>query len=111
MQLIDGDKIREIEPYCRGVKAIWSPETGIVDWCLVTNYYGTDFIAGGGKIYLDFEAKQFKESSDPDHPVLIQGPNGKTIMAKNVLTCGGLQSDKIAEKTGCPRVPRIVPFR
>lgn len=40
MQLVDGDKIREIEPFCKGVKAIWSPETGIVDWCMVTQYYG-----------------------------------------------------------------------
>lgn len=111
MQLVDGDKIREIEPFCKGVKAIWSPETGIVDWCMVTQYYGEDVKASGGDIFLSFEAKQFKESSDPDHPVLISGNDGKTILAKNVLTCGGLQSDKLAEKTGCSRVPRIVPFR
>lgn len=111
MQLVDAEKIREIEPYCRGVKAIWSPETGIVDWGLVTQYYGEDVKASGGDIYLSFEAKKFKESSDPEHPVLISGNDGKTIMAKNVLTCGGLQSDKLAEKTGCSRVPRIIPFR
>ena len=27
------------------------------------------------------------------------------------MTCGGLQSDCIAELTGCSREPRIVPFR
>lgn len=111
MQLVDGDKIREIEPYCKGVKAIWSPETGIVDWGLVTQYYGEDVKASGGDIYLSFEAQKFKESSDPEHPVQISGNDGKTILAKNVLTCGGLQSDKLAEKTGCSRVPRIIPFR
>lgn len=36
---------------------------------------------------------------------------GQTVRTKNVLTCGGLQSDLLAEKTGCPRDPRIVPFR
>lgn len=111
MQLVDGDKIREIEPFCKGVKAIWSPETGIVDWGLVTQHYGEDVKASGGDIYLSFEAKKFRESNDPEHPVLISGNDGKTILAKNVLTCGGLQSDKLAEKTGCSRVPRIIPFR
>lgn len=111
MQLVDGDKIREIEPFCHGVKAIWSPETGIVDWGQVTQHYGEDVKGWGGSIYLDFEAKSFRETADPDYPVLIQGNDGKTIMAKNVLTCGGLQSDKIAEKTGCAPVPRIIPFR
>lgn len=33
------------------------------------------------------------------------------MVAKYVLTCGGLQSDKLAELTGCPRDPRIIPFR
>lgn len=54
LQLIDGDKIKEIEPYCQGVKALWSPHTGIVDWALVTQYYGQDFKQAGGDIYLDF---------------------------------------------------------
>lgn len=27
------------------------------------------------------------------------------------MTCGGLQSDKLAELTGCPKDPRIIPFR
>lgn len=33
------------------------------------------------------------------------------VRARHVLTCGGLQSDLLAELTGCPRDPRIVPFR
>ena len=28
-----------------------------------------------------------------------------------ILTCGGLQSDRLAQLTGCSREPRIVPFR
>lgn len=112
LQLIDGSKIKDIEPYCEGVKAIWSPETGIVDWALVTNHYGTDFKNGGGEIFLNFQANKFRETTDDaDYPVTIESSDGKSVRAKNVLTCGGLQSDKLAELTGCPRVPRIIPFR
>lgn len=42
---------------------------------------------------------------------MIHSTNGTTIKAKNVLTCGGLQSDKLAELSGCSPNPKIVPFR
>lgn len=114
MQLIDEEKIQEIEPYCQGLKAIWSPHTGIVDWGSVTGYYGRDFEGAGGDIHLDFEAKKFSESGLADYPITISGRGDdgeRTVQTKYVLTCGGLQSDKLAELTGCPRAPRIVPFR
>lgn len=57
LKLIDGDQIKEIEPYCEGVKALWSPHTGIVDWALVTEYYGQDFKRAGGEIFVDFKVK------------------------------------------------------
>lgn len=53
----------------------------------------------------------FKEGSEPDYPVLITSKDGKTVKSKFVLTCGGLQSDKLAELTGCSKSPRIIPFR
>lgn len=111
--MIDGDKIQEIEPYCQGVKALWSPETGIVDWGLVTQYYGQDFKQAGGDVFVNFEAKKFKETKDDsNYPVTILGKKeNQKISTKYVLTCGGLQSDKLAELTGCPRDPRIIPFR
>lgn len=33
------------------------------------------------------------------------------IRAKYVITCGGLYSDKLAQKSGCNPLPKIVPFR
>lgn len=112
MKLIDGDKIKEIEPYCKGLKAIHSPHTGIVDWGLVTQYYGTDFKNAGGDIFLNYEVNEFKETqNDASYPITIVSKDNQIIKAKNVLTCGGLQSDKMAEKTGCSKDPRIIPFR
>ena len=32
LELIGRERLREIEPHAAGVKAIWSPETGIVDY-------------------------------------------------------------------------------
>lgn len=55
LTVIDGSKIREVEPNCRGVKALLSPHTGIVDYTVVTESYGTDFKKAGGDIHLNFE--------------------------------------------------------
>lgn len=55
----------------------------------------------------------FKENhEDKKYPIIITGEDSSTILqTKYVLTCAGLQSDVIAEKTGCPKSPRIVPIR
>nr|CAI5833353.1 unnamed protein product [Callosobruchus analis] len=105
------DAIKKIEPNCVGVAAIWSPHTGIVDWCLVTKHYGQDFKQMGGDIFLNFEVNGFKESREKDYPVLISSTKSEEIKAKYVLTCAGLQSDFIAMMSGCPKSPKIVPFR
>ena len=110
MKLVDAEGIKEIEPYCHGLQAIHSPHTGIVYWALVTEHYADDFIKGGGKIYLNFEVNKFLESSDPEYPVTVVSKNTR-IQGRYVLTCGGLQSDILSQKTGCSDLPKVVPFR
>lgn len=86
---------------------------GIVDYALVTQHYANDIRAMGGEIFLEYEVNNFSETEDDSqHPVTIQASNSNiTLQAKYVLTCAGLQADKVAELTGCPRSPRIVPIR
>ncbi|XP_030556741.1 L-2-hydroxyglutarate dehydrogenase, mitochondrial isoform X2 [Drosophila novamexicana] len=81
LRMIDGDQIKEIEPYCQGVKALHSPHTGIVDWGLVTQHYGEDFKCAGGDIYLDFKVSKFSETPEgTDYPVTIHGAKpGQTL--------------------------------
>ncbi|GAB0092839.1 L-2-hydroxyglutarate dehydrogenase, mitochondrial [Sergentomyia squamirostris] len=112
IKMIDGDKIKEIEPFCEGVRALWSPHTGIVDWQYVTNCYADDFVGLGGTVIKNFKVVKMGESpDDSEYPVSIYSHSIKRVMAKYVLTCGGLHSDKLAEMTGCSKSPRIVPFR
>lgn len=105
------EEIKQYEPYCKGLQALWSPHTGIVDWAVVTKHYGSDFQKSGGQIHLNYEVNGFQDSGDKEYPVLVKSKSGKKVLAKYVLTCGGLYSDKLAEMSGCPRDPRIVPFR
>jgi len=36
---------------------------------------------------------------------------GSRIRAKYVIACSGLYSDRVAIMSGCPKLPKIVPFR
>lgn len=111
IKLLDSDEIKELEPHCRGIQALWSPHTGIVDWGEVTQAYVKDFTKCGGDSYLNFEVKKFAETENSEYPVLITDTKENTIQAKFVLTCCGLQSDTVAVLTGCPEEPKIIPFR
>uniref|UniRef100_A0A1B6C7V0 L-2-hydroxyglutarate dehydrogenase, mitochondrial n=1 Tax=Clastoptera arizonana TaxID=38151 RepID=A0A1B6C7V0_9HEMI len=118
ISLIDGGKIKDYEPYCKGVKAIHSPHTGIVDWAEVARYYGKEFVQRGGEIHTSFAVNGFQnvtegsavDKSTAQYPVRVTSKS-KSVRCSYVLTCGGLQSDHIAEMSGASPEPRIVPFR
>lgn len=45
------------------------------------------------------------------HKVISFFPFQSPLSCRYVVTCGGLYSDRLAEKSGCESDPRIVPFR
>ncbi|XP_072345893.1 L-2-hydroxyglutarate dehydrogenase, mitochondrial isoform X1 [Scyliorhinus torazame] len=119
LSLIDAKEIQEREPYCRGLMALDSPNTGIVDWREVALSYAEDFCEMGGTIKTRFEATDFqitkeshKDSTDGlKYPITIRSSKETAIQCSYVVTCGGLYSDRLSQKSGCSSEPRIVPFR
>lgn len=77
IELVGPEKIREIQPHCRGVKAIWSPYTGIVDWAVVTQNYAEDFRAAGGEIFCNHPLVSIEQSADTEHPIRLVSDAGK----------------------------------
>ena len=108
IEMVDEAGIAEREPHCRGIKAIWSPKTGIVDWGLVANHYAADVSEAGGDLFLEHEVTGFDRAAGVTR---INIKNGTVIEARAVITCGGLYSDKLAGMTGGGVDPKIVPFR
>ncbi|TGZ65789.1 hypothetical protein CRM22_005696 [Opisthorchis felineus] len=117
--LIPGSAIPSIEPHCRGLRAIHSPHTGIVDWRQVAISYSRDCQKMGGEIRTSLEVTEIKESSEncdfPIHIVARSTKKGETltmqVQCRHLITCAGLQSDLVAKMTNCPSDPRIIPFR
>ena len=48
--MIGPERLREIEPHCAGIRAIWSPNTGIVDYGRVAQSYAEDIREFNGEI-------------------------------------------------------------
>ncbi|KAM8833813.1 L-2-hydroxyglutarate dehydrogenase, mitochondrial [Synchiropus picturatus] len=119
LSIVDAKGIQEREPYCRGIMALDSPYTGIVDWRMVALQYGKDFEEAGGKVVTDYEVNDIsmvKESpaggtEGMKYPIAIKDKKGNEVRCRYVLTCGGLYSDRLSQISGCSREPRIVPFR
>lgn len=112
VEMIDSKRIQEIEPYCRGIKAIWSPYTGIVDWGFVTKSYAKDFENAGGKVFLNCLLTSIELKNDSKYVVQLKSDNEeKTLYSNYVITCAGLQSDRVAQMSGCSALPKIMPFR
>ncbi|XP_065063255.1 L-2-hydroxyglutarate dehydrogenase, mitochondrial-like isoform X2 [Rhopilema esculentum] len=121
LTFLSKSEMKELEPHCEGKIGLYSPNTGIVDWGLVARKFGDVFEKSGGTIVTGFEATDFRSSlgnpsintndQGDSYPIQIFGKSKAPINCRYVLTCGGLQSDKLAEKTGCSSEPKIVPFR
>jgi len=61
LRLVDGAAaIRAIEPACRGLRAIHSPNTGITDFHRVALQMAADFVALGGEIRTGFHVDLFE---------------------------------------------------
>lgn len=111
LQVLEGKQIQEVEPYCRGLKALWSPQTGIVDFACITHHFAKDFTNAGGDIHLKFEVNQFTEGDCSEYPVVLRAKNGTQLQSKYVFTCAGLYADKLAVMSKSSREPQIIPFR
>jgi len=107
LRVIDAAGIAEREPHCRGIKAIFSPVTGIIDYGRVARSYGDDITAMGGDI---FTGRAVTSIDRHNGRALLKTPSGE-YETKYVITCCGLQSDRLARMTAGPRDPKIVPFR
>ena len=107
LKFLNKDEIQNYEPYCRGMKAILVPQTGIVNYRTVSERYLEKFLKHGGEISLN--TKVNKIINYKNNVELIT--NSSTYKAKVVVTCGGLYSDELALHTHTNLPIRIIPFR
>ena len=107
LEMIGAERLKEIEPHAVGLKALWSPNTGIVDYRQVAQSYATEIEQAGGEIITSAEVIGFERRSDA---TLVNTTRGD-FEAKRIVACGGLWADRLARLEGGAREPEIIPFR
>jgi L-2-hydroxyglutarate oxidase len=102
-------RIRELEPHAVGIKALWSPGTGIVDFLAVAQAFAHDVVERGAVIETRRAVESIKRRGDD----MVIGTSRGELMARSVIACAGLQADRVADLAddGDEDRPGIVPFR
>ncbi len=105
--LIGPQRMRELEPHAQGVQALHVPSAGIVDYGVVAQAMARRIAALGGVVRTGAE--------------LIRGAlqgsawsletRAGTVEARYLVTCAGLQADRVAARAGHLSDVRIAPFR
>ncbi|WP_416063149.1 L-2-hydroxyglutarate oxidase [Rhodococcus indonesiensis] len=103
---IGPDEITGIEPHARGIAALHSPHTAIVDYAAVTTALAADVDAAGGTVRLATPVTAIRPRGDE----VLVGTDTGTDSFDLVITCAGLQSDRLAHGAGDRATPAIVPF-
>jgi L-2-hydroxyglutarate oxidase len=107
LERIGPEALRELEPHARGITALHSPLTGVVDFARVAASFADELSAAGGQVVLACGVRGLR--AEPGG-VVVEHQRGRTrVGAANV--CAGAWADRLAIGAGADPEPRIVPFR
>jgi L-2-hydroxyglutarate oxidase len=107
LRRVAADEIAAIEPHARGVAALHSPATAVVDFAAIARSLAADVAASGGAVHAGCAVLASKVDGGR---VAVRHSRGVTEASQAVF-CAGLWSDRLAVAAGAPADPRIVPFR
>jgi L-2-hydroxyglutarate oxidase LhgO len=107
LRRVDAAEIATLEPQVRGIEGLHAPDTGIVDFRRVAVALARDVEELGGTIRTGTAVTGFRRAGASNVVLTTRGE----FAAKAVVTCAGLYADRVAQMTGAPPSPRIVPFR
>jgi L-2-hydroxyglutarate oxidase len=112
LEIIGTEQLKELEPHAIGIKGLYVPETGIIDYKKVAAAYADKVRDAGGDIRLSQKVVGIL-----DRPTeLVLQTTGGDYRTKHVINCCGLQSDLVARmardqtRAAAPE-HRIIPFR
>lgn len=103
------EEIFQKEPFIKGIKAIWVPSAGIIDYVGVCREFISQIERRNAKskFYASCEVKTIDSSNNKT----ILKTNAGVFEASQVIFCTGLQSDRNAKKDNIKLAVKIVGFR
>jgi L-2-hydroxyglutarate oxidase LhgO len=107
LEIVGQERLREIEPHAAGVQAIWSPNTGIVNYDDVSFAYCDEMRENGGELVPDAEVTGIARRNGSLNLETTAGD----VEVGAVINCAGLHADSVAMMMGQDVGVRIIPFR
>jgi L-2-hydroxyglutarate oxidase LhgO len=108
LRRLDPDGMARIEPHVRGVAAVHSPHTAIVDFAAVCRAIAEEVKRAGGTVRLGFDVTAIRQGPGE---VVFSSRAGEELAFDRAVLCPGLQADRVAKLAGERDGPAIVPFR
>ncbi len=108
LQRLDAAGLCEIEPHATGLAALHSPRTAITDFRAVAEALARELVELGGEVRTATAAARVRNATTGS---LVELVDGSELQADHAIVCVGLHSDRLADASGRPAAPRIVPFR
>lgn len=112
VELIGAAQIRQLEPNAVGTMALHSPHTAITDFAAVARALADDVRTAGGRVRLNTEVVDISLSGHGCTVTTTQ-PDETAPHREHfdyLVSCAGVQSDRIAQLAGGAHYPKIVPF-
>jgi L-2-hydroxyglutarate oxidase len=106
LRLVGPEEMHEIEPAAAGVRALHSPGTGIIDFARVVEAMAADLESDGVPLLYGHEVHSIQRRDGAQ----VLETSGGPVAARQVISCAGLHSDRVAALTA-PSPVQIVPFR
>ena len=101
------EQLHEIEPYAAGVAAIHVPQEGIADYPAVCRALSEEIQEHGGQVITGAEVTAIAREGS----IWRSHSTAGDYQSERIVTCAGLQADRVAALTGQRRDIRIIPFR
>ena len=106
LRWISPAEMAAIAPHVRGVAALHSPHTAVVDFRQVARAVAEDVRAAGGEVRFGAEVRGIRRIRG--RVAVLAG--GEVLSFDRLVICAGLQGDRVAVAAGDGADPRIVPF-
>jgi len=102
LEMIDKDRVHELEPNVKADAAILSPTTGIMDAHGLMDHFHREARrkAGSDPVVLDTEVTGIKQTKDGYIVEMVSGGEPFEIESRVVINSAGLYADKVAAMTG-----------
>ena len=106
-EILNQEKLHEIEPNVFGIGAILVKSTGIVDYTLITKKMSEQFESLGGKFLLNSKVTNLDENKERIQVIT----SNETLNSKYLICCAGLMADRVAKLLDIKINFQIIPFR